>query len=237
MSSQNENETVIQLEDLNVDLRSKFAKFDVNNDGKLTNENLVQGIITLQKQSDTYKKTLWFFALPLFLVLLGCILGVSIGAIKLTKDSFVKNSELIDSSGKTVVTGYSDKFDSVAEWIAKNDFSTFNKIDLDGAGFIQINNAFNLPNDKILLDSDWAVIEFDKISNGFNVTSKKDESLMNNFEKDITTTIVTFFKNLNEENLNFETKTSMKFAGTLKGGGSVICKPSGVCGKKPNKPI
>jgi hypothetical protein len=225
------SDTVIQLEDLNVDLRSKFAKFDVNNDGKLTNENLVQGIVTLQKQSDTYKKTLWFFALPLFVVLLGCILGVSIGAIKLTKDSFVKNSQLIDSSGKTVVTGYSEDFDSVTEWILNNDFSTFNKIDLDGAGFIEINNAFQLPNDKILLDSDWAFIEFDRTLDKFNVESKKDKLSMNNFELDISSAIGTFFNKLNEENES-DTNTNITMKNVRPRAGAAIgCRPSGICKK------
>ena len=222
-------DTVIQLEDLNVDLRSKFAKFDVNNDGKLTNENLVQGIVTLQKQSDTYKKTLWFFALPLFLVLLGCILGVSIGAIKLTKDSFVQNSELIDSSGKTIVTGYSDEFASVSDWLVNNDFATFNKIDLDGAGFIQVNNVFRSSDNKVLLDSDWAFIEYDSAVKLFNVEPKKDPIDMNKYELAAVASIETFFDKLDDSDVS---EVEMKFGGppkSTRGGASIVCRPSGVC--------
>lgn len=174
------------------------------------------------------------FALPLFILLLGCILGVSVGAIKLTKDSFVQNSEMVDSSGKTIVTGYSDHFTSVDDWILNNDFSTFNKIDLDGVGFIQVNNAFHLPNENVLLDSDWAFVEYDKAIGKFDVQPKKDPIYMNKHELDAVASIETFFDKLDDS--DDVSKVEMKFSGppkSTRGGASIVCKPSGVCSPKP----
>ena len=79
------NNIPIQLEDLNVDIRNKLAKFNTSNSGKLTTEELLQAAITLQKQSNNYKRMLYLM-IPVMLFMIASIFGITILAINLTKD-------------------------------------------------------------------------------------------------------------------------------------------------------
>jgi hypothetical protein len=221
----------IQLDQLNVDIRSKLAKFDVENNGKLSNENLLHACITLQKQSDNYKRILWYLLFPLLLVALASILGVSILANNITKDSFVRNSELTDSSGRTLVTGYSQEYASYKEWILQNDFSKFDKIDLNGNGFLRVNSAYySFFNNTLLLDTNYFLISFNKINSKFSVNPKTlfDSGSLTDTMYNI---VNEFFAELNYD---FELETILQVQSTAKvvrprGGVSVKCRPSGLC--------
>ena len=77
--------TSVRLSTLNPQVREKLVKFDTGNDGELTIEEAIQGLVALQKQSNNYKRMLYFIV-PLMTIMLACVLGVNILAIQLTKD-------------------------------------------------------------------------------------------------------------------------------------------------------
>ena len=49
----------IRLSVLNSAVRERVEKFDTGNDGELDINEAMQGLITLQKQSNNYKKMIW----------------------------------------------------------------------------------------------------------------------------------------------------------------------------------
>jgi hypothetical protein len=53
------NNTSVRLDDLNPVVRERVQKFDTRNDGELDIHEAMSGIITLQKQSNNYKKTMF----------------------------------------------------------------------------------------------------------------------------------------------------------------------------------
>jgi|LakMenEpi03Aug12_release.lakeMendotaPanAssembly.Ray.scaffolds.fasta_scaffold201133_2 VCBS repeat-containing protein len=85
----------IRLDDLNKEVRERVQKFDTGNDGELDINEAVQGLITLQKQSNNYKKMIWLLIPVLCLVLAGSF-GTTILAINLTKDIH-QNSGILTS--------------------------------------------------------------------------------------------------------------------------------------------
>ena len=109
----------IRLSALNPSVREKLSKFDVSNDGELEIEEALSAIITLQKQSNNYKKML-YLAFPLMAILLVCMLGINILSIKLTKEVEVKHGIspiLSDTSGRVLSTAtYSNNLNMI-EWI------------------------------------------------------------------------------------------------------------------------
>lgn len=109
----------IRLSTLNPAVREKLSKFDVSNDGALEIEEALSAIITLQKQSNNYKKML-YLAFPLMAILLVCMLGINILSIKLTKEVEVKHGvspTLSDTNGRVLSTAtYSSNLNMI-EWI------------------------------------------------------------------------------------------------------------------------
>lgn len=106
------NKKGIRLSTLNPKIRDKISKFDTSNDGEINIEEAIQGLITLQKQSNNYKKTVYLLV-PLMMVMLACILGVNILAINLTKEikttSTADDNFLTNKQGEIVSTvSYSD---------------------------------------------------------------------------------------------------------------------------------
>ena len=90
MSIEKPNNTV-RLSVLNPALRERVEKFDTGNDGELDINEAIQGLITLQKQSNNYKKMIWLLIPVLCLVLAGSF-GTTILAINLTKEINQKHS-------------------------------------------------------------------------------------------------------------------------------------------------
>jgi len=81
----------VRLSTLNPALRERVEKFDTCNDGELDINEAIQGLITLQKQSNNYKKMIWLLIPVLCMVLAGSF-GTTILAINLTKE--VKSSTI-----------------------------------------------------------------------------------------------------------------------------------------------
>jgi len=81
---------------LNPSVKERVQKFDVGNDGELDINEAMQGLITLQKQSNNYKKMLWFLIPVLCLVLLGSF-GTTLLALNLTKEVKQDSGLLVSS--------------------------------------------------------------------------------------------------------------------------------------------
>lgn len=75
----------VRLSVLNPAIRERVEKFDTANDGELDIQEAIQGLVALQKQSNNYKKMVWFLIPVLCMVLAGSF-GTTILAINLTKD-------------------------------------------------------------------------------------------------------------------------------------------------------
>jgi hypothetical protein len=117
-----EDNRSIRLSTLNPQLREKVSKFDFSGDGSLELEEALAAIITLQKQSNNYKKML-YLAFPLMAILLVCMLGINVLSIKLTKElesrSFQNklSTVLTDTSGNVVSTSSYYEETSLINWI------------------------------------------------------------------------------------------------------------------------
>ena len=126
--------TSVRLSTLNPQVREKLVKFDTGNDGELTIEEAIQGLVTLQKQSNNYKRMLYFIV-PLMTIMLACVLGVNILAIQLTKDlrtsTMTGNSVLTNTHGKVLATStYSNSVD-LLDWLMYYDVSNMEHIQID----------------------------------------------------------------------------------------------------------
>lgn len=91
----------IRLSTLSPHTRSYVSKYDSDNDGAISVDEALNNLIKVQKESNSFKKGLYGL-IPTFFVLLACVFGVTIGAIHLTKDLYVKNDVLTTSSGAAV---------------------------------------------------------------------------------------------------------------------------------------
>jgi hypothetical protein len=84
MNSENKRQGV-RLSVLNPQVRERVEKFDIGNDGELDINEAMQGLITLQKQSNHYKKMIWML-IPVLSLMVAATFGTTILAINLTKD-------------------------------------------------------------------------------------------------------------------------------------------------------
>ena len=95
MSLLDKPNNTVRLSVLNPALRERVEKFDTGNDGELDINEAMQGLITLQKQSNNYKKMIWLLIPVLCMVLAGSF-GTTILAINLTKE-INQNSGILTS--------------------------------------------------------------------------------------------------------------------------------------------
>lgn len=108
----------IRLSVLNPDISRKLNKFNTTSDGSLTLEQAIQGLIALQKQSNNYKRTL-YLVLPILMLLVASVFGVTLLAINMSKDLKVNSDSmsLTTMSGNVVKVGLdtttNDLFDVV----------------------------------------------------------------------------------------------------------------------------
>ena len=96
MSLLDKPNNTVRLSVLNPALRERVEKFDTGNDGELDINEAIQGLITLQKQSNNYKKMIWLLIPVLCMVLAGSF-GTTILAINLTKE-INQNSGILTSN-------------------------------------------------------------------------------------------------------------------------------------------
>ncbi len=125
----------IRLSTLNPQVREKLVKFDTANDGELSLEEAIHGLVTLQKQSNNYKRMLYLLV-PLMTVMLACVLGVNILAIQLTKDlsssTTSGNPVLTNVEGKVLSTvSYSETM-GLLNWLNNYEYSLPDHIEING---------------------------------------------------------------------------------------------------------
>jgi hypothetical protein len=96
----------IRLSVLSPEISKKLNKFNTSSDGSLTLEEAIQGLIALQKQSNNYKRILYLI-IPLLLITIASIFGVTLLAIKMTKETQIDslNSSLRTMSNDLVHVG------------------------------------------------------------------------------------------------------------------------------------
>jgi hypothetical protein len=134
----------IRLSTLNPQVREKLVKFDTANDGELSLEEAIQGLVTLQKQSNNYKRMLYLLV-PLMTVMLACVLGVNILAIQLTKDlsssTTSGNPVLTNVEGKVLSTvSYSETM-GLLNWLNNYEYSLPDHIEINGLS-LNVNSMY-----------------------------------------------------------------------------------------------
>ena len=120
----------IRLSMLNPSVKERVQKFDIKNDGTLDIEEAMQGLITLQKQSNNYKKMLWFLIPVICLVLLGTF-GSTMLALNLTKEVSQKNGLLTSSKSSIPIrTMVAESRDNMYYSMFSNDYGYITKLHL-----------------------------------------------------------------------------------------------------------
>ncbi len=124
----------VRLSTLNPQVREKLIKFDTANDGELSLEEAIQGLVTLQKQSNNYKRMLYIL-IPLMTVMLACVLGVNILAIQLTKDleasTTTGNPVLTNKAGNVLATSTYTKTEGMLDWLIYGSYDNIDTINID----------------------------------------------------------------------------------------------------------
>jgi hypothetical protein len=122
----------IRLDDLNKEVRERVRKFDTGNDGELDINEAVQGLITLQKQSNNYKKMIWLLIPVLCLVLAGSF-GTTLLAINLTKDIRQNDSILTSKVDNTPIrTVEATSKDLMFSSLFSTDYNMISKLHFGG---------------------------------------------------------------------------------------------------------
>jgi len=93
----------IPITSLHENYQPKLRKFNTTNDGNLTLEQAVQGLITLQKQSNNYKRMIWLL-IPVLIGLIAATFGTTMAAFKINQQTKVVNSELVGMDGQVLRT-------------------------------------------------------------------------------------------------------------------------------------
>jgi hypothetical protein len=120
----------IRLSMLNPAVKERVQKFDVKNDGALDIDEAMQGLITLQKQSNNYKKMLWFLIPVICLVLLGTF-GSTMLALNLTKEVSQNNGLLTSSKSSIPIrTMVAESVDNMYYSMFSNDYGYITKLHL-----------------------------------------------------------------------------------------------------------
>jgi hypothetical protein len=151
----NSSKNSIRLSQLNPELKDRFQKFDTGNDGELSIEEALQGLVTLQKQSNNYKKILYLFS-PILLISLACFFGMNILAINLTKDIKYSTSQdvnyLVNKNGDSIkVESYSQNLNFIDLLSTSSIEELFSVTKLQFGGYDDV-PLLNLPVNSIIVE-------------------------------------------------------------------------------------
>jgi hypothetical protein len=183
---QRDRHASVRLSVMNPDLAKKLRKFDTSNDGSIELSEALQAIVTLQKQSNNYKKMIWMFV-PVILALIGCMFGVSLLAIKLTKDTQVSQGTLTDINGGVVSTktvAYESDFIELLQ--NRENLLTIQHIQTDNFKF-HVNSVILLQN-STFMSTDMFDLHYYYYSSQFKLTFKNSvlpQYLLNEIENTI----------------------------------------------------
>ncbi len=131
----------IRLSVLNPEVRERIQKFDTGNDGELDIMEAIQGLVALQKQSNNYKKTLWFL-IPVICLVIAASFGSTILAINLTKD-INQNEGILTSkvSNTPIRTVEATSKDSMFSSLFSNDYNQITKLHF-GSVTLNVNDIY-----------------------------------------------------------------------------------------------
>ena len=146
--------TSVRLSTLNPQVREKLVKFDTENDGELTIEEAIQGLVALQKQSNNYKKMIYILV-PIMVLMIASIFGVNMLALKLTKDLQSTSTDsvnvLTNKDGNVLATSYYSEKINFMEWLNDQYSSSIDsikfgelKLDVNGLYLDRQNNVSRL---------------------------------------------------------------------------------------------
>jgi hypothetical protein len=127
MNSENKRQGV-RLSVLNPQVRERVEKFDIGNDGELDINEAMQGLITLQKQSNNYKKMIWML-IPVLTLMVAATFGTTILAINLTKDINQNDGILTSKADNTPIrTVEATSKDLMFSSLFSNDYNQITKL-------------------------------------------------------------------------------------------------------------
>ena len=120
----------IELSSLNPAVKERVEKFDTKNDGILDIDEAMEGLVTLQKKSNRYKRMLWFLIPAICLFLLGTF-GSTMLALNLTKE--VKSTNGLLTSSKSFIpirTTIAESVDNMYSYMFSSDCNHITKLHL-----------------------------------------------------------------------------------------------------------
>ena len=118
----------VRLDTLNPQVRERVEKFDIGNDGELDINEAMQGLITLQKQSNNYKKMIWML-IPVLTLMVAATFGTTILAINLTKDINQNDGILTSKVDNTPIrTVEATSKDLMFSSLFSNDYNMISKL-------------------------------------------------------------------------------------------------------------
>jgi len=120
----------IELSSLNPAVKERVEKFDTKNDGILDIDEAMEGLVTLQKKSNRYKRMLWFLIPAICLFLLGTF-GSTMLALNLTKE--VKQDNGLLTSSKSFIpirTTIAESVDNMYSYMFSSDCNHITKLHL-----------------------------------------------------------------------------------------------------------
>ena len=110
----------INMDKINPKVAEVLHSLHLDNDGQVTINDAIQGIIMLQRQTRNYRR----LAISIFvvaLIVLFCTFGAAMLAIKLNKDMKTKGDVITDMQGDVLRTGIDLTPFSLRAWISADD--------------------------------------------------------------------------------------------------------------------
>lgn len=231
----------VRLSTLNVDLRSKIAKFDTNNEGELSIDDLIHAIVTLQKQSNNYKRIL-YIVFPIMLIMIASIFGTTMLALNLTKEIKMDSNGLLVNarSNNIVTTGQTILHSTFQEWIQSE-----NPEDLRNIHSIEFENMI-LPVQTTYINQtvtvfmlEFMYISVDRINESIHFDIKKiyeNDTYVQNFVNDLQQKLISSKVQFSAKWGFFDFLTSLFTIQTVPknlpgpaGAVKPICSPAGIC--------
>jgi hypothetical protein len=131
----------VRLDTLNPQVRERVEKFDIGNDGELDINEAMQGLITLQKQSNNYKKMIWML-IPVLSLMVAATFGTTILAINLTKDINQNDGILTSKVDNTPIrTVEATSKDLMFSSLFSNDYNQITKLHF-GSVILNVNGIY-----------------------------------------------------------------------------------------------
>lgn len=243
-----ENKNSVRLSAMNVDIRSKLSKFDTTNEGELNMEDMMHAIVTLQKQSNNYKRLLYII-LPIMVIMIASIFGTTILAINLTKDIKTNSDGLLvnANSGNVVSTSQAMKYNLFNEWLNSGDQNALREIhalELENM-ILPVQSVFvNTKNNDTTIITEFMYININFSSLTFDIVPKKSyqddlyvQEMIQSFKDQVNTYKSKFHIeskfNIFELFGFFTVQQAPKPAAASK----PICAPNGICNSPPKPKV